>query len=48
MIFAPAQRHLWRSYLVAWEALDRFPMEVEMRNVKWLLAAGLIAATTAA
>src|SRR5258708_39317621 len=24
-----------------------FPMEVEMRNVKWLLAAGLIAATTA-
>jgi hypothetical protein len=31
------------------QALDRaVPTEVEMRNTKWLLAAGLIAATTAA
>jgi hypothetical protein len=40
-----AMMPLTHAYLVAWEV---FAMEFEMRNVKWLLAAGLIAATTAA
>ena len=47
--FPPARCHLSARTSLHGQALDRaVPTEVEMRNMKWLLAAGLIAATTAA